>query len=78
MKAKPNINDFLDGGEISQIEKNNKFVKVHRELKIFRLPTDLINALKRRAFEESAKTGERITETFMVGEALRKHLMRIG
>ncbi len=45
--------------------------KVHREQKIFRLPVDLINELKREAYEQSVKTGTRVTETELVEQALR-------
>ena len=45
--------------------------KVPREQKIFRLPIDLINTLKREAYERSIKTGGRITETELVEQALR-------
>ena len=45
--------------------------KVHREQKIFRLPLDLIDELKREAYERSVKTGSRVTETELVEQALR-------
>lgn len=45
--------------------------KVHREQKIFRLPLDLINELKREAYERSVKTGSRVTETELVEQSLR-------
>ena len=48
--------------------------KVYREQKIFRLPVDLINALKREAYERSTKTGNRVTETELVEQALRDYL----
>jgi len=46
-------------------------IKIHREQKIFRLPLDLINALKRESYERSVKSGSRITETELVEQALR-------
>lgn len=46
--------------------------KIHREQKIFRLPVDLINQLKREAYEQSIKTGCRVTETELVEQALKK------
>lgn len=46
-------------------------VRVHREQKIFRLPLDLINALKRESYERSVKTGTRVTETELVEQAIR-------
>jgi len=45
--------------------------KVHREQKVFRLPLDLINDLKREAYERSAKSGSRVTETELVEQSLR-------
>jgi len=48
--------------------------RVHREQKIFRLPLDLINALKRESYERSVKTGTRVTETELVEQAIRTFL----
>ena len=45
--------------------------KIHREQKVFRLPLDLINLLKRESYEKSVKTGSRVTETELVEQALR-------
>lgn len=45
--------------------------KVHREQKVFRLPLDLINVLKRESYERSVKTGARVTETELVEKSLR-------
>lgn len=45
--------------------------KVHREQKVFRLPLDLINQLKREAYERSVKAGFRVTETELVEQSLR-------
>ena len=45
--------------------------KVHREQKVFRLPLDLINELKREAYERSVKLGSRVTETELVEQSLR-------
>lgn len=45
--------------------------KVHREQKVFRLPLDLINVLKRESYERSVKTGSRVTETELVEQSLR-------
>lgn len=89
MKAKPDINAFLEGGagdlaDIATKPKKDVLVdvqpvanaKVHREQKVFRLPIDLINDLKREAFEQSMKTGGRVTETELVEKALRNFLDR--
>lgn len=45
--------------------------KVHREQKVFRLPLDMISALKREAYERSVRTGSRVTETELVEQSLR-------
>lgn len=45
--------------------------KVYREQKVFRLPIDLINVLKRESYERSVKAGSRVTETELVEQALR-------
>ena len=45
--------------------------KVHREQKLFRLPLDLINELKREVYERSVKSGSRVTETELVEQSLR-------
>ena len=47
--------------------------KIHREQKIFRLPSDLITTLKRESYERSVKTGTRVTETELVEQALRAY-----
>lgn len=58
----------------SQVTITQPIPRVHREQKIFRLPVDLINELKREAYEQSVKTGTRITETELVEQALRLFL----
>jgi hypothetical protein len=86
MKAKPDINAFLEGGAGDAADKSPKkpqvdqaptnqpqqvtTEKVHREQKIFRLPLDMIGTLKREAYERSVKTGSRVTETELVEQAL--------
>jgi hypothetical protein len=83
MKAKPNIDQFnpvknpdafLEGGAAdlaSKTEQSQPVAKVRREQKIFRLPIDLINELKRESYEQSMKTGSRVTETELVEQALK-------
>jgi hypothetical protein len=85
MKTKPDINAFLEGGSADAADKSPKKPqpadqspktepetsgKVHREQKIFRLPLDMINTLKREAYERSVKSGSRVTETELVEQAL--------
>lgn len=74
---------FLEGGETDAASRPKPVVKkavsqesaypvkVQREQKIFRLPVDLINTLKRESYEQSVKRGERVTETELVEQALR-------
>jgi len=73
--------NFLEGGAADAADKPVKQpakvvesvyeAKVHREQKVFRLPLDLINTLKREAYERSVKTGSRVTETELVEQSLR-------
>jgi hypothetical protein len=78
---------FLNGGikdtvkTIDSVEsspsKSNVFptkTRIHREQKIFRLPLTLIEELKREAYEQSVKTGGRVTETEIVEQALKSFL----
>lgn len=82
-----NPDAFLEGGasdlankpkesQQAAIESRVKIAqpKVHREQKIFRLPVELINELKREAYEQSVKTNTRVTETELVEQALRAFL----
>jgi hypothetical protein len=48
--------------------------KIHREQKIFRLPVDLIAALKRESYERSLRMGSRITETELVERSIKAYL----
>ena len=87
MKARPDTNvfglkkdptAFLGGAAADAAEKPavKPPAKAHREQKIFRLPLDLIGDLKRVAYERSAATGARVTETDLVEQALRTYLSR--
>ena len=58
----------------AQTEKQRIDPKIHREQKVFRLSLDLINALKRESYEQSVKSGSRVTETELVEQALRAFL----
>lgn len=78
---------FLEGGAADVADRTEKVqpvaayqtptsqpvveAKVHREQKVFRLPLDLINVLKRESYERSVKTGARVTETELVEQSLR-------
>ena len=83
-KLKKDPADFLEGGAADAADRVEKLkpvaaqpafeAKVHREQKVFRLPLDLINTLKREAYERSVKTGSRVTETELVEQSLRLFL----
>lgn len=83
-KLKKDPSDFLEGGAADAADKSGKpqavavppviQAKVHREQKVFRLPLDIINTLKREAYERSMKTGSRVTETELVEQSLRMFL----
>lgn len=90
-KPKKDPSAFLEGGTAdlaNQTEKSQQAssesqaptiqitTKVHREQKIFRLPVDLINELKRESYERSVKTGTRVTETELVEQALKAFFYR--
>lgn len=65
-KVKPAATNLERGTDRPVVE-----AKVHREQKVFRLPLDLINELKREAYERSVKSGSRVTETELVEQSLR-------
>jgi hypothetical protein len=80
---KKDVNAFLDGAGADQAEKpaagDSKpdatvVATQPKEQKAFRLPVDLIVALRREAFERTEKTGTRVTETELVEDALRTYL----
>ena len=80
---KKDVNAFLDGAGADQAEKptagdskpDTAVVATQpKEQKAFRLPVDLIVALRREAFERTEKTGTRVTETELVEDALRTYL----
>lgn len=71
-------NAFLDGVAAEQAEKNTtstgRVVGQPKLTKIFNLSPDLVQALKREAFERSNQQGRRVTETELVDAALREYL----
>lgn len=79
MKKKPNIDAFIEGGAADKVQKPEPAAasaKVQREQKMFRLPVPLINGLKRLATEQSIATGNRVTETELVEQALQEFLSK--
>lgn len=85
-KLKKDPSSFLEGGAADASDRLDKQstrvvqpvfeAKVHREQKVFRLPLDLINTLKREAYERSVKTGSRVTETELVEQSLRMFFVK--
>ena len=86
MKSKPNTeafkpqkdpSHFIEAGASDAAERSRHVLhktRIHREQKVFRLPLDLIDALKKEAFEQSMQAGVRVTETELVEQALRAYL----
>jgi hypothetical protein len=80
IRGKPNVEAFLDGSAAK--EKSVKTPKTtHSELtrttarmtKTIRLASDLDGLLKERAYIRSRDSGQRITESDIIDEALRKY-----
>ncbi len=69
---------FLDGVSAEQPEKkpmpNSRSAGQPKLTKIFNLTPELVQALKREAFERSTEEGRRVTETELVDAALRQYL----
>lgn len=87
-KSNKGLAAFLEGGTADAADKLQQpdgvaqvlavlpvaNTKVHREQKVFRLPLDIINALKRESYELSVQKGCRVTETELVEQAIRAFL----
>lgn len=75
MRPKPNIQDFLGGA--NAVEKPATVASPNaraRMTKTIRLGTDVESALKDRAYERTKASGQRVTESDIIDEALRKYL----
>eukprot|EP01099_Mayorella_cantabrigiensis_P007922 TRINITY_DN7239_c0_g1_i1.p1 TRINITY_DN7239_c0_g1~~TRINITY_DN7239_c0_g1_i1.p1 ORF type:complete len:107 (-),score=7.17 TRINITY_DN7239_c0_g1_i1:240-560(-) len=59
---------------INTVDVSNKIAKQPKEQKAYRLPLDLIIALRREAYERTMRSGYRVTETELVEEALKSYL----
>ena len=82
---KKDPNDFLEGGEADKAlttkPKNEKAAPYPVEVfkpeptvqKLFRLRWDIACALKLGAAQESARTGQRVTETDIIQQLLKQH-----
>lgn len=82
MKAKPNVDDFLEAGAgqtspklVSEGGDTHGVTEIEaRKPKTVYLPNSVLSALKRRATEQTIESGQRVTETDLIEEALRKYL----
>lgn len=84
MKAKPNLDAFLNGGAVESVDRRTEPAAEQEAVvepvkpeptvqKLFRLRWDSVNALKRGATEASIATGRRVTETEIVEDLIRRH-----
>jgi hypothetical protein len=73
MRGKPNINEFLDGSLTRETRVAEAPRTPARMTKTIRLATDLDAALKEEAYTRSRTSGQRITESDIIEEALRKY-----
>jgi len=87
MKGKPNLDAFIDGGKADEAESITKMparkmaipepekqTKVFKEQKLYRLSSDVVEALKDKAYELTKQKGKRVTETEIVEQAIRIYL----
>jgi hypothetical protein len=85
MKAKPNIDAFLEGGAAAERQSKptperrpepsaSATPTEFRKQMVMQLPVALINDLKRRALEQSVNSGKRVTQQQLVEEALKRYL----
>jgi hypothetical protein len=80
IRGKPNVEAFLDGSAAKEkpvkTPKNtqSELTKTTaRMTKTIRLASDLDGLLKEQAYIRSRDSGQRITESDIIDEALRKH-----
>ncbi len=75
MKAKPNIQDFLNAGN-PENQKATVPVQASKSRinKTLRLSQDVETALKEQAYQRTKASGQRVTESDIVDEALRQYL----
>lgn len=76
MKAKPNIQAFLDAGNVAESAVKLAPVQAPKSRinKTLRLSLEVEAALKEQAYERTKASGQRVTESDIVDEALRKYL----
>jgi hypothetical protein len=71
MKGKPDISAFLDGAKKESTATKPR--PAGRITKTIRLAPDLEQALKDVAYERSKAISQRVTESDVIDEALRKY-----
>lgn len=90
MKSKPNIDAFLEGGDVEKAKPARRSraslpkspepapgvaqAVEFRKPMVMQMPISLIEDLKRRAYELSSRSGRRVTQQQLVEEALRRYL----
>ena len=84
MNSKPNSDADLEGGAASdrsakpapaaRTESAAAAPTVFRKSMVMQLPVALINDLKRRALDQSVRSGKRVTQQQLVEEALKNYL----
>ena len=76
MKAKPNIQDFLNAGNTAEQPTKPAPAQASKSRinKTLRLSQDVEAALKEQAYQRTKASGQRVTESDIVDEALRQYL----
>jgi hypothetical protein len=76
MRAKPNIQDFLNAGNTAEQPANTAPTQASKSRinKTLRLSQDVEAALKEQAYQRTKASGQRVTESDIVDEALRQYL----
>jgi hypothetical protein len=76
MRAKPNIQDFLNAGNSAEQPAKPAPTQASKSRinKTLRLSQDVEAALKDQAYQRTKASGQRVTESDIVDEALRQYL----
>ena len=76
MRAKPNIQDFLNAGNSGEQSAKPAPTQASKSRinKTLRLSQDVEAALKEQAYQRTKASGQRVTESDIVDEALRQYL----
>jgi hypothetical protein len=80
IKGKPNVDDFLNGGDAVAVGIKPLAIedtgKVNKRGKMVQLPRKLLDDLKMRAFSDGRKTHKHVTETAVIEAALMAYLYK--